>query len=158
MVILHVRLHLIGKGYLLEQLKAQAQDYHLEDCVIFYGALSQQAIKHRYEEADVFILPGRFEAETGRAETQGLVIQEAQAMELPVVVSDAGGMKYGLIPNESGYVVEEEKLEGFVEAVEILILNAGLKVRMGKRGRTFIEENYENKILLKKLLKIYKGL
>ena len=127
----------------------------MEDCVIFYGALTQQAIKHRYEEADVFILPGRFEAETGRAETQGLVIQEAQAMELPVVVSDAGGMKYGLLPNKSGYVVEEENLEGFVEAVERLINNPNLKAGLGSEGRKFVSKNYDTHILTDRLITIY---
>ncbi len=150
-----VRLHIIGDGILLEQLKRQVQECRLEDYIIFYGALTQEAIKTRFEQADVFIMPGRYDSE-GRAETQGLVIQEAQAMELPVVVTDAGGMKYGLLPNESGFVVAENDLEGFVNAVEKFILDSGLKFKMGKTGRAFVVRNYDNEVLVTSLKVIYK--
>lgn len=150
-----VRLHLIGDGKLSEQIKLEVYEAQLEDYVILYGALSQEAIKVRFEQADVLIMPGRYDSE-GRAETQGLVIQEAQAMELPVMVSGVGGMKYGLIHNESGFVVESENVDGFVKAVEMLILDSHLKEEMGKSGRVFVERNYDNDILGAKLLVIYK--
>lgn len=150
-----VRLHLIGHGKLREQLKRQVQEYLLEEYIIFYGSLTQEDIKVRFEQADVLIMPGRYDSE-GRAETQGLVIQEAQAMELPVVVSDVGGMKYGLLPNESGFVVKEEDLAGFVEAIRTFLLNSDVKLKMGKKGRAFVGQNYDNEILGSKLLTIYK--
>ena len=65
-------------------------------------------------------------------------------------------MKYGLMHNESGFVVESENVDGFVKVVEILILDPHLKVEMGKSGRVFVERNYDNDILGAKLLAIYK--
>lgn len=150
-----VRLHIIGDGILLEQLKRQVQECQLEEYIIFYGALTQEAIKTRFEQADVFIMSGRYDSE-GRAETQGLVIQEAQAMELPVMVSDVGGMKYGLLPDESGFIVKEGDLRGFVEAVKTFILDLSLKEKMGETGRDFVEQNYDNEILVLRLFDIYK--
>ena len=105
--------------------------------------------------SNVFLLPGTTDPDNGRAEAQGLVIQEAQAMELPVVVSDVGGMKYGLLTNESGFVINDGNIDGFVEVIEKLILNPKLKLKMGKAGRLLVEKKYENKILVKKLLTIY---
>jgi len=150
-----VRLHIIGDGILLEQLKRQVQECQLEEYIIFYGALTQEAIKTRFEQADVFIMSGRYDSE-GRAETQGLVIQEAQAMELPVMVSDVGGMKHGLLPDESGFIVKEGDLRGFVEAVKTFILDLSLKEKMGETGRDFVEQNYDNEILVLRLFDIYK--
>lgn len=150
-----VRLHIIGDGYLREKLKRQAHEYRLDDCVTFYGTLSQEAIKARFEQADVLVMPGRVDPETERAETQGLVIQEAQAMELPVVVTDAGGMKYGLLPNESGFVVKEKHIDGFIACIEHLIGNPELRIKLGKKGRDFVNQHYTNEVLLKMLLKIY---
>ncbi|SRX55335.1 glycosyltransferase [Aequorivita sp. CIP111184] len=150
-----VRLHIIGDGILREHLKRQVQMCQLEDYVLFYGALTQENIKGRLEQADVFIMPGRVDKENGRAETQGLVLQEAQAMELPVVVSDVGGIKYGLLLNESGFVVKENDIIGFVKAIEQLILNPARKKYMGKMGRDFVVKYYENRVLLEKLLSIY---
>ncbi|MBK5214584.1 MAG: glycosyltransferase [Flavobacteriaceae bacterium] len=152
-----VRLHLIGHGKLREQLKRQVQEHQLEDYIIFYGSLTQEAIKARFEQADVFIMPGRYDSE-GRAETQGLVIQEAQAMELPVIVSDVGGMKYGVLPNESGFIVAENDLLGFVNCIEKLILQPELKLVTGKVGRQYVVEIYDKDILSKKILSIYKAI
>ncbi len=149
-----VRLHVIGDGFLLEQLKQQVQEYQLEDYVIFYGSLSQEDIKARFEQADVFIMPGRYDSE-GRAETQGLVIQEAQAMELPVVVSDVGGMKYGLLLNESGLVIPEGKITAFSKAIESLLYNLELKTSMGIKGRRYVVEHYDTQVLANRLITIY---
>lgn len=149
------RLHMVGEGNLRNQLKKQVASYNLQENVIFYGALSQENLIKCFEKSDAFILPGRYDLETGRAETQGLVIQEAQAMSLPVIVSDVGGMKYGLLPNESGFVINEGNIKEFVEAVEKLILNPKLKLEMGEAGRILVEKKYDNKILVKKLQEIY---
>ena len=102
-----------------------------------------------------FLFPGIHEKGTGRAETQGLVIQEAQAMELPVVVSDAGGMKYGLLDGVSGFVVQEGDIEGFAEKIELLINNGQLRVTMAKAGRNFVVQTFDTRILGDKLMQIY---
>ena len=107
------------------------------------------------ELADVFLLPGRIDPITKRVETQGLVIQEAQAMEIPVIVSDVGGMKYGLRQGKSGFVIKEGKIMDFIAAIEKLILNPKLKTNMGIEGRKFVKDNYDMRILTKRLLEIY---
>lgn len=149
-----VRLHLIGDGVMRKKLEQQIQDCQLQNHIFLHGNQTQASVKAYFEQADVFILPGCVEMESGRAETQGLVVQEAQAMELPVVVSDAGGMKYGLLPNESGFVVKTEDIDGFVMVIEKLILNSRLKLNMGLVARQF-SKRYDNNILVKKLKKIY---
>ncbi|HEX9827190.1 MAG TPA: glycosyltransferase family 4 protein [Flavobacteriaceae bacterium] len=150
-----VRLHIIGDGKLKLALEHNIKKYGLEDFVYMYGSLTQEAVKERFEQADVFLLPGRSDPQTGRAETQGLVIQEAQAMELPVIVSDVGGMKYGLIDGKTGFVVKENDILALVEIIEQLILNSNLRIQMGKKGRLFVEKNYDNNVLAKILLSIY---
>ena len=107
------------------------------------------------DNSDIFLLPGIHDEITGRAENQGLVIQEAQAMNLPVVVSDAGGMKYGLINNETGYVIKEKNIDEFVEKLNILIDNPFLRLSMGIKGRKYVVENFDSKILYKKLISYY---
>ena len=151
-----VRLHIIGNGKLRSELEKQVQSLNLKEYTVFYGSLSQKEIIQRFEQADVFILPGRYDPETGRAETQGLVIQEAQSMGLPVVVSDVGGMKYGLLPDESGFIIKEGDINGFVSTVEKFISNPKLKNQMGKVGRQHVKDQYDNGILAEKLLTIYK--
>jgi len=78
-------------------------------------------------------------------------------MELPVIVSDVGGMKYGLIDKKSGFVVPEDDLNGFVEVIQQLINEPKLRTKMGKAGRLLVEQRYDNKILIEQLTRIYQS-
>jgi colanic acid/amylovoran biosynthesis glycosyltransferase len=151
----HLKLEIIGEGVLEDELKQNIKSLQLEDYVTLHGALDQVHVKTIMEDSNVFLLPGITEANTFRAENQGLVIQEAQAMELPVVVSDAGGMKFGLLPNKSGFVIKEKNIKGFADAIEQLIRNKALCQTMGRTGRDFVVKHYDNKVLVNKLLEIY---
>jgi colanic acid/amylovoran biosynthesis glycosyltransferase len=149
-----VRLHFIGNGVMRNELELMVEHYKLNDFVYFYGNLTQEEVRAQFEKCDVLIMPGRYDLETGRAETQGLVIQEAQAMGLPVIVSNVGGMKYGLLPDESGFVVDEGDINGFVDAVETLINNPELIEIMGSKGVKFVKEHYDENILVDRLINI----
>ncbi len=144
-----------GDGELYNELNALIKNSGLSDEIEMVGEQTQDQIIELMNNADVFILPGIING--NRAEAQGLVIQEAQAMELPVIVSDAGGMKYGLIDGQTGYVVNENDIDGFVKKIELLAQDIDLRKRMGKKGRKYVEENYDSKILNKKLVSIYYG-
>lgn len=151
----NTRLHIVGEGKLKQNLEQLIIDLNLEEFVFMYGALTQDGIKKMLGLSDVLIMPGSCDVKSKRAETQGLVIQEAQAMELPVVVSDVGGMKYGLIDGETGFVVKSGHVEGFAKVIETLVQDDALKSQMGKKGRQFVVQHYDNKVLVKKLEEIY---
>ena len=150
-----IRLFIVGEGVLKPALLNQILKNQLESKVFLKGALSQEDIKKQFEQSDIFLLPGIADPETKQAEAQGLVIQEAQAMQLPVIVSDAGGMKYGLIPNETGFVIEENNIDSFVKHIEKLISNPDLKIKMGNKGAEFVKSNFDSKILINRLEEIY---
>jgi len=151
----HVRLQLIGNGPLREEVGHLIEKFGLKNHVLMLGALSQEEVILQMNNADIFILPGIQETETGRAEAQGLVIQEAQAMELPVLVSTAGGMKYGLIDGITGFVVNEDHLEEFADKIELLMSDTELARAMGQKGREFIVNNFDTTVLGDKLVKLY---
>jgi len=147
-------LTIIGEGERKDALQQLIKDYKLEQYIRLKGALAQEEIVKEMEQADVFISPGVYDAD-GRAENQGLVIQEAQAMELPVIVSDAGGMKYGIKDGETGFVVKEKGVNAFADKIEMLILNEEARIKMGKKGREYVVQYYDSKILGNKLEKLY---
>lgn len=150
-----IRLDIIGSGTEYDLCLNYIIENNLEKNIFLRGALSQDRIFHFYNEADVFLFPGIKEPNTHRTEAQGLVIQEAQAMELPVIISDVGGMKYGMIDGETGFVVPENHLEGFVDRIEFLIKNPQVRSKMGKKGREFVLSNFDNEVLGKRLKEIY---
>ncbi len=150
----NIKLTIIGEGELLESLNKSIKKYKLEPFVKLTGALSQKSVKKIMQNTDVLIMPGIYD-KNNRAENQGLVIQEAQAMQLPVIVSDAGGMKYGVIDGKTGFVVKEKDLDAFVEKIMYLIENPELGLKMGKAGRKFVKEFYDSKILGDQLQNLY---
>ncbi|MGN6531721.1 MAG: glycosyltransferase, partial [Ginsengibacter sp.] len=94
---------IVGKGPMLANLEQLLPAHGLEDEVSILEGGTQQEIESLMNESDMFVFPGI--TINGRAENQGLVIQEAQSMELPVLVSDAGGMAEGVLDGITGYVL-----------------------------------------------------
>lgn len=135
---------------LLEKIKK----YNLESYFELLGSQNQREVINHMSMTDIYIMPGITNID-GRAENQGLVIQEAQSMKVPVIVTDAGGMKYGLQNKITGFVVNENDLDGFIEKIKLLAQNPKLRAEMGEKGRKFVRENYDSKILGNQLERIY---
>ncbi len=149
-----ISLIIVGEGEMYNELQRLINEYGLENQVQLKGALTQEKLVLELSSSHIFLLPGIYDI-NNRAESQGLVVQEAQAMELPVVVSDAGGMKYGLIDRETGFVVGEKQIKEFADKIEYLIVNTEKRIEMGKKARAFVEQNYDSKILGDRLESIY---
>jgi len=71
----------VGRGELMQELKAQAERLGVKDRVEFTGYLSEADVKKRLFAADIFMLPTR------DLEGFGLVTIEANACGLPVVAT-----------------------------------------------------------------------
>lgn len=150
----NVCFHIIGDGAEKNQVKELIAKYKLAEYVKLYGARIQKEIFNTMEKMDVFISPGK--TVRGRAETQGLVIQEAQAMELPVIVTTAGGMKYGVLDNVTGFVIEERNIQEMTNKLEFFINNPEIRKEMAKASRRYVVDNFDSRFLGDKLLNIYK--
>jgi colanic acid/amylovoran biosynthesis glycosyltransferase len=153
-----LKLVIIGEGILRSTLEELIMEYNISDKVILKGAMSQLEIKEEMNAACMLLMPGIIDSKTQNVETQGLVIQEAQAMELPVVISDVGGMKYGVLEGKSGFVIKEADIIGFANIIEQLILDPVTANKMGVAGREFVIANYDNKVINDKLLAIYNSI
>lgn len=144
---------IIGDGPMFEYLNQLINEKDLQDHIELAGSKNQEEIKEAMNISDFFLYPGIFF--NSRAENQGLVIQEAQAMEIPVLISDAGGMAEGMLDSITGYVLPQSDLHAFADKVELLANNPDLKNKMGKAGRKFVEEKYDINVLNESLEKIY---
>ncbi|MDO6439161.1 glycosyltransferase [Cyclobacterium sp. 1_MG-2023] len=150
-----LKLTIIGAGPELQILEDYVFSNNLNDKVHFTGGLVQNDIKHYFSIGDIFIYTGIPDPINGREEIQGLVIQEAQSMEMPVVCSNVGGVKYGIINGGTGYLVPSGNIETFSDRLLTLINNNNLRLEFGKRSREFIINNFEQSVLNKKLINIY---
>ncbi len=91
-----VRVEIVGDGPLRADLEAYARS--LEVPCTWHGAVPREQVCSVLQSADALILPSRGEA-------AGLVLLEAQACGVPVVVTDGDGKKEMLADGTTGAVV-----------------------------------------------------
>jgi len=149
--------HIVGDGILYERLKELIVELGLEQCVFLHGAKDKEEVFRMYREANVFVLPS-ITASDGNTEGQGLVLQEAQLMELPVISTFHNGIPEGIVENETGFLVAERDINALSEKIGILLKNEQLRTEMGKKGRDLVLEKFDNQKLVNELSKYYQKL
>lgn len=95
---------------------------------------------------DIFILPSYREG-------FGMSVVEAQAMEVPVIVTDIPGPVNGMIPGVTGLTIPVKDTKALVGAIEELVNDEGKRRMFGKAGYKFVKSNFDAKVFAKKLLK-----
>jgi len=133
-VVLSVGRPVPEKGF--DVLEAAARDAGVKlDTVT--GGLSEDELAQRYVNADVFAL-------LSRHEPWGVVVNEAAASSLPLVLSDRVGAAYDLLDaGENGFLVPAEDVGAAAEALRRLA-DPELRRRMGERSRELVRAwNYD---------------
>jgi glycosyltransferase involved in cell wall biosynthesis len=123
------RLHLVlvGSGPMRDELERRAAELELD--VTFAGWRSGESLLEAYAATDVFIL-------LSRREPWGIVVNEAAACGLPLVLTDTVGAAIDLlVPGENGELVRSGDLDGQAAAVARLAADDGLRARYGARSR-----------------------
>jgi glycosyltransferase involved in cell wall biosynthesis len=105
------------------------------------GGVAEDDLARRYLRADVFAL-------LSRHETWGVVVNEAAASGLPLVLSDRVGAAYDLLrEGENGFLVPSEDPDAAADALRTLASDADLRRRMGERSRELLRGwDYESSV------------
>jgi len=146
-----------GDGPLLGELREQVISLAIADAVEFAGQVTQTEVLELYGRSDIFVLPS-ITASDGDREGQGLVLQEAQAVGLPVVSTLHNGIPEGVLDGQSAFLVPEKDAEALAERLEYLLDNPHLWAEMGRCGSRYVRTNYDINVLNDKLVTIYQGL
>jgi glycosyltransferase involved in cell wall biosynthesis len=147
---LNLKLLIVGKGSQLESLKNLSKQLNVSDYVNFTGFVDYNAIVQYYHQLDVFVA-------VSRSESFGVSVIEASACEIPVIVSDVGGLPEVVENEQSGFIVKRESVEQAVEALEKLIKNEELRKSMGKKGRDFVKTFYNWDDNVNQMMEIYEN-
>lgn len=148
-----VHYDIVGDGPLRPQLEKLASDLGLAEQVTFHGALDGDGVKEILNAAHIFLLAS-VNVE-GDEEGQGLVLQEAQASGLPVIVTRHGAFPEGILPGESGILVPERDADALAESLFQLGRHPELWPRMGRAGRDFVLAHYDSRQLNRRLTGLY---
>jgi colanic acid/amylovoran biosynthesis glycosyltransferase len=120
--------HIAGGGEALTSLAFSCHQLKMSEFVTFLGSVPPQRVHEELKWADIYLHPA---VEEGF----GNAVIEAQAMELPVVCSDAVGLPENVEDRITGFVVPVRDPIALADKITILARDPELRERMGKAGR-----------------------
>lgn len=131
---------LIGEGEFKEAIHYAAFQHNLVSTgvVHFVGNVKRESIKSFLDEADIMIHPALEEGFCN-------AVIEAQAMEIPVVCSDAGGLPENVENGVTGFVVPRRDAKAMADKIIYLIENPEIRLKMGAAGRKRVIEKFDIK-------------
>jgi len=129
-------------------LMALSENLGIKDHVIFTGKLKTPDLVSAYYACDVFALCSYIEA-------FGISLLEAQAAGKPCVASGLGGVPYVVKNGETGLLVPPGNVQAVAEALNLLLSDEGMRLKMGQKARKWAEEHEWSKIT-KRILNLYK--
>jgi UDP-glucose:(heptosyl)LPS alpha-1,3-glucosyltransferase len=129
-----LRLLVVGKGDPSEY-RSLATSMGIGDAVIFAGP--QEGVEEFYLASDLFVMLSRFD-------TFGMVVLEAMAARLPVILSVNVGAKDLVEVGVNGFVLPDARDADAAAGMIVLLLDATLRAAMGEAGfRTASAHSWE---------------
>lgn len=144
-----IRLLIIGGGSLELPLKKLTHELRISDLVVFQGRVS-------FDEVPKFHTAITIAVYLSLMESFGVSVLEAQACGNPVVVSNVGGLPEIVEDGITGFVVQTKDVEAAAEAIERLVIDSGLRKRMGDAARKHVENKYDWEKNVEQMVNIYK--
>jgi glycosyltransferase involved in cell wall biosynthesis len=131
-----------GEGPMYDQLIKMSEDYNLKNIWIT-GRISSKLYDY-LKASDVLVLPGR----------GGIVISEALAFALPVIIHEGDGTEYDLIINGlSGYILSSGSIDSFDNCLSKLSsMDNHRRKKMGKYGQELVSKRFNTESMINQIL------
>ena len=134
----------------VNNLQNKLNQKNLKKHVLWIGMVKEQSmLVEFYRAADIFAFPTRNEG-------LGNVLIEASAAELPIVATLLPGITDEVVADGiSGFLVENEKTDQFIAAIDKLLQDEFKQSEMGKAGRKIVLEKFSFESYCKKIKDFY---
>lgn len=147
---LMLKLLLVGSGSLEEKFRHKVRSMGLENDTIFTGNISHSKISDYHRQIDIAVY-------LSTVESFGVSVLESLSCEVPVVVSDVGGLPEVVEDGKTGLIIKGGNINDACLAIERLIKDTGLRKRMGAAGRMAVLKNYEWNDNVNQMISFYKA-
>lgn len=146
----NVRLVIVGPddGY-LHEIKALTRTLLIEDKVLILGPLYGMAKLEGYVDADVYVLPSRYE-------TFPMTVLEAYACGKAVIASNVGGLNQLVLDGATGLLVEPGNFMDLANKISYLMDHAEKAEEMGLKGKQYVKEHFNIDKIAEDLENLYK--
>lgn len=129
-------------------IKEIIKENHLEDSVVFTGALNETQMKERFIRSNVFVSPSTIENSPNS-------LGEAMILGVPSISSDVGGVKNMLLHEKEGFVYQPDAPYMLAYYVKKMFADPEKAKTLGAAAKKHAEYTHSREINLKTLLKIY---
>ncbi|OGH02673.1 MAG: hypothetical protein A2798_03490 [Candidatus Levybacteria bacterium RIFCSPHIGHO2_01_FULL_37_17] len=137
-----------GRGPRQKELNALAVKYHIINRVYFAGAFTYEEMPYVYKDANIFVF-------ASKTETQGVVVLEAAASGLPLVVTNDAAYK-GMAENGVNAFVVPFDTGIFAQKLDELLTNKDLRASFAKKSIEVAKINFDPKKWTEELITFYK--
>ncbi len=144
---------IVGDGPYKEDLRALVRQHELQESVLFHGEVSDETIKHCYQQCDLFALPNRTDG--ADVEGFGMVSMEAQSCQKPALVGNSGGTPETVLDGETGVVVDCTNPELISEQTVRLLCDREILASMGQKARHRVVEQFDWKSIMETSSQIF---
>lgn len=143
----------LGEGGYRDAIVFAANQHGLikDGSVHLAGAVPREHVRTHMKQADIFLHSA---VEEGFANA----VIEAQAMGIPVVTSDAGGLPENVEDGVTGFVVPRRDPKAMAEKLALLAGDPALRKRMGEAGRKRAMELFDLRDQTEKFVRLYNEL
>ena len=142
-------LDIYGDGELADDLKNLVISCGLQNQVFFPGMVNN--LLDRYKDYAMYVMPSHKEG-------LPLVLLEAKANFLPIISFDIlTGPREIISDNIDGILVQEKDINALTEAMELLIDNSDLRIKMSSNSQLNIDK-FSKDVVLKKWLQLFESI
>ncbi len=145
------RFLLVGDGILREKFNRTLQELGLAERFIFAGLVRPERIPEMISAMDILV-------HTSLREGLAKALPQAMACGKPVVSFNVDGAREVVKDGVTGYLVEPKDVQGLTSALSRLLLDAGLRDRMGRNGRRLVEPAFRKELMVEKINALYRSL
>lgn len=120
-----------------------------DESVLYTGKVSD--VEKYLAASDCYILPSYREG-------FGMSVIEAQAMGVPVIVTDIPGPTDGMLDGKTGLVVPKQDASALCGAMKKMYADSEMRLRFGRSGHEFVKNNFAQSRFFEYLLQDRKRL
>lgn len=142
---------IVGEGDYREAIEFAVRQQRVEDIVRLAGAVAREKVVEFYERAHVMLHCALDEGFCN-------AVIEGQSMELPVIVSNIGGLPENVDNGVTGYVVPARDPEAIAARLAELAADEPRRSRLGVNGRARVIERFDLRSQVDKFASIYREL
>ena len=145
------RFILAGDGEQRGYLKSLASSLGVLDSIKFVGLIPHNELPKYLASSDIYV-------STSLSDSTSLSLQEAMACELAPVVTDLPANREWIVDGENGFIVPINDVRRLADKIGYLIENVEVRRKLGRPGRSIIEEEAEYEKNMKKMENVYEQL